>query len=153
MSSLPAVSERPDFLRARLRSASGAVLRDRVRLLLLTRSGAVTSLAQASERLGRHRNTLRRWTATYRAGGYEALTAQGTPGGPTGQRSITPHAFDALKARLANPDDGFASYTEAQAWLMEEHGIEIPYTTLHQIMRYGLRAKLKAPRPSHPKKA
>jgi transposase len=153
MSSLPAVSETPDFLHTRLRSATNAVLRDRIHLLALVQSGAVTSIAQAAERLARHRNTLRRWIASYRSGGFEALTAQGTPGGPPGQRSLTPHAFEALKARLADPDDGFASYLEAQAWLLEEHGAEIPYTTLHQIMRYGLRAKLKAPRPSHPKKA
>lgn len=57
-----------------------------------------------------------------------------------------------LKERLAEPE-GFASYKAIQRWLADEHGIGLPYSTVHRIVRYELGAKLKAPRPSHPKKA
>ena len=36
---------------------------------------------------------------------------------------------------------------------VEEHDVELPYATVHGIVRYDLEAKPKAPRPSHPKKA
>ena len=36
---------------------------------------------------------------------------------------------------------------------VEEHDVELPYATVHGIVRYELEAKPKAPRPSHPKKA
>jgi RNA polymerase sigma-70 factor (ECF subfamily) len=36
---------------------------------------------------------------------------------------------------------------------VEEHNVELPYATVHGIVRYELEAKPKAPRPSHPKKA
>jgi RNA polymerase sigma-70 factor (ECF subfamily) len=35
---------------------------------------------------------------------------------------------------------------------VEEHDVELPYATVHGIVRYDLEAKPKAPRPSHPKK-
>ena len=36
---------------------------------------------------------------------------------------------------------------------VEEHDVELPYATVHGIVRYDLEAKPKAPRPSHPKKS
>jgi hypothetical protein len=41
---------------------------------------------------------------------------------------------------------------DIQQWLREEFGLEVPYQTLHGIVRYQLKAKLKRPRPSHAKK-
>ena len=59
--------------------------------------------------------------------------------------------YQALKSRLG--ENGFADgYVEAQRWLKEAFGVEIPYKTLHGIVRYRLRAKLKRARPSHVKK-
>jgi hypothetical protein len=52
---------------------------------------------------------------------------------------------------LATPS-GFASYVALQQWLREEYGLEVSYKTLHGIVRYQLKAKLKRPRPRHAKK-
>jgi hypothetical protein len=60
--------------------------------------------------------------------------------------------MDQLKERLSEPE-GFGSYKEIQQWLAEEQNLELPYSTVHRIVRYELEAKLKTPRPSHPKKA
>ena len=58
--------------------------------------------------------------------------------------------MEALKDRLAEPE-GFGSYKEVQQWLAAEQGLELCYSTVHGIVRYGLGAKPKAPRPSHSK--
>ena len=73
------------------------------------------------------------------------------PGAPAGQKTLPPAVFEQLKARLATPT-GFASYLDVQRWLREEFALEVPYKTLHGIVHYQLKAKLKRPRPSHAKK-
>ena len=151
MSALLTVAETEADLRHRLATTRDAVLRDRLHFLLLAATGAVASITQAADRLLRHRNTVSRWAADYRRGGLDALLDIGTPGKPPGQRTIPHDAFEALKARLAS-ETGFASYIEVEHWLRDQHGVEVCYSTLHQIVRYELGAKLKAPRPSHPKK-
>ncbi|PSQ97534.1 MAG: transposase, partial [Bacteroidetes bacterium SW_9_63_38] len=67
-----------------------------------------------------------------------------------GQQSIPPDVMERLKERLAGPE-GFGSYKEIQQWLAEEQDLELCYSTVHGIVRYELDAKLKVPRPSHPK--
>lgn len=39
-----------------------------------------------------------------------------------------------------------------QRWLKDEFELEIPYKTIHKIIYYRLKAKLKRARPSHVKK-
>jgi hypothetical protein len=56
-----------------------------------------------------------------------------------------------LQARLATTR-GFASYVELQQWLREDFGLEVPYPTLHGLVRYHLQARLTRPRPSQAKK-
>jgi len=98
-----------------------------------------------------HRNTVAAWLRRYRAGGLEALLTYKEAGAPAGQKTLPPAVFAQLQARLAT-SSGFASYVELQQWLREEFGLDVPYTTLHGIVRYQLQAKLKRPRPSHAKK-
>lgn len=152
MPALLTVVETEDALRDRLTATRDAVLRDRLHFLILVATGTVATITEAADRLLRHRNTVGRWAADYRDGGLEALLDVKPAGKPPGQRTIPAPAFEALKARLAGPT-GFASYVEVERWLREAHGVEACYSTVHQIVRYELGAKLKAPRPSHPKKA
>ena len=64
-----------------------------------------------------------------------------------GKRPALPEAIlDALQLRLQQPE-GFRSYGEIQAWLTQEYGLEIPYKTVHKIVHYKLKAKLKVARP------
>jgi hypothetical protein len=72
-------------------------------------------------------------------------------GVPSGQKSLPAAVFAQLQARLATAS-GFASYGAIQQWLREEFSLEVPYKTLHGIVHYQLKAKLKRPRPSHAKK-
>jgi hypothetical protein len=59
--------------------------------------------------------------------------------------------FTPFQARLATAS-GFASYGAIQQWLREAFRLEVPYKTLHGLVHYQLKAKLKRPRPSHAKK-
>jgi transposase len=120
-------------------------------LLVLIKSGQVTSRGQAATHLALHRNTVGAWLRHYRDGGLEALLTYKEAGAPAGQKTLPPAVFAQRKTRLATPT-GFASYLEAQRWLRDEFALEVPYKTLHGIVHYQLKAKLKRPRPSHAKK-
>jgi transposase len=148
---LPEITEDLDTLQARLRSERDAQLRPRLHLLVLLKSGQVTTRRQAATHLAVHRNTIALWLHTYRDGGLPALLTYKEAGAPSGQKSLPAAVFAQLQARLATPT-GFASYVELQHWLREEFALEVPYKTLHGIVHYQLKAKLKRPRPSHAKK-
>jgi transposase len=42
----------------------------------------------------------------------------------------------------------FTVIKEVKHWLCEEQGVEMPYSTVHRIVRYKLQAKLKVARPT-----
>jgi transposase len=148
---LPAITEDLDTLQARLRSERDPHRRPRLHLLVLLKSGQVTTRRHAATHLAVHRTTVALWLRTYRDGGLSALLTYKEAGAPAGQKTLPPAVFEQLKTRLAT-STGFASYLDVQRWLREEFGVEVPYKTLHGIVRYQLKAKLKRPRPSHAKK-
>jgi len=43
--------------------------------------------------------------------------------------------------------EGFNSYSQIQEWLSQECQVAVAYKTVHKIVRYKLKAKLKVPRP------
>lgn len=49
---------------------------------------------------------------------------------------------------MQDPLGGFRSYKEVKVWLFEEQGLEMPYSTVHRMVRYELDAKLKVARPT-----
>src|SRR4029453_9284513 len=148
---LPAITEDLDVLQTRLRNERDPQLRPRLHLLVLLKSGQVTTRRQAAAHLAVHRNTITGWLRPYRHGGLEALLIYREPGAPSGQKTLPPTVFAQLQARLATPT-GFASYVAIQQWLHEEFALEVPYQTPPRIARYNPKAKLKRPRPSHAKK-
>jgi transposase len=148
---LPPVTEDLDTLQERLRQERDPKRKPRLHLLVLLKAGQVTSRSQAATHLALHRNTVADWLRRYRAGGLDALLTYKEAGAPAGQKTLPPAVFEQLQTRLAT-SPGFASYIELQHWLREAFGLEVPYTTLHGIVRYQLKAKLKRPRPRHGKK-
>jgi transposase len=149
--SLPSITEDLETLEDRLRRERDPKRKARLHLLVLLKSGQVTSRGQAATHLALHRNTVAAWLRCYRNGGLKALLTYKEAGAPAGQKTLPPPVFAQLQARLAT-SSGVASYVELQQWLREEFGLAVPYTTLHGIVRYQLQAKLKRPRPSHAKK-
>jgi transposase len=61
-------------------------------------------------------------------------------------RIISDEAIQELTARLED-EEGFASYYEIQAWLKEKYGIDVAYSTVHGLVKYGLEASPKVVRP------
>ena len=148
---LPLIAEDLETLQERLRHERDPKRKPRLHLLVLIKSGQVTSRGQAATHLALHRNTVAVWLRRYRDGGLETLLAYKEPGAPAGQKTLPPAVFAQLKARLATPT-GFASYLDVQRWLREAIALEVPYKTLHGIVHYQLKANLKRPRPSLAKK-
>ncbi len=122
--------------------------KERVQALYWLKSEQVSDLPTVAQLLGRHLATVYRWMERYRAGGLARLLELDYV--HRGRPSVLPEAARAaLKARLAQPEGGFASYKAIQTWLAEKFGLELAYPTLHRLVRYQLKAKLKVPRPRH----
>ena len=105
-----------------------------------------TTKREAAEHLAVHRNTVARWLGRYEGGGLEGLLTSDKRGFEPGQRTVPEPVLGALEARLADPE-GFPSYVEVGRWLHEEFGLEVPYKSVYNLVRYHLGAKLKVPRP------
>lgn len=148
---LPHISEDLDLLRKRLRQTSDLRLKPRLHLLVLVKAKKVRTRQEAAARLALHRNTVGRWLRRYQVEGLDGLLRLARRGAPVGQRALPEPALAALKRRLEDPE-GFGSYLEVQQWLEEAFGLELSYKTVHKLVRYRLKAKLKRPRPRHAKK-
>lgn len=147
---LPEVFESVEELESLLARTSDARRKQRVHLLLLIRSGRVNSRLAAAAHLAAHRNSVGDWLEKYEKGGLDAMLEIGTRGARQGIRVLKPAALEALRAHLKA--EGFDSYTQIQEWLRSEFGADIPYPTVHRIVRYRLKSKLKRARPRHVKK-
>lgn len=148
---LPRINEDLDLLRKRLHQTSDLRLKTRLHLLVLVKAEKVHTRQEAAVRLALHRNTVGRWLRQYQAEGLDGLLRLVRRGAPAGQRALPEPALAALKRRLQDPE-GFAGYLEVQQWLEEEFGLELSYKTVHKLVRYRLKAKLKRARPRHAKK-
>jgi transposase len=83
--------------------------------------------------------------------GWRGCCGWGRVGAPAEQRTLSAAAFAGLQTRLREPE-GFASYGAIQQWLAEEWGEAVAYQAVHRLVHRRLKAKLKRPRPLHPKK-
>jgi len=151
MYNIPEISEPAQQLERLVRKERDAQVQRRYHMLYLLKTGEAKSRSAAARHLGVHRNTIASWLDLYEEGGLQKLQEIGEPGPEPGQQSIPSSVMEALKDRLAEPE-GFGSYKDIQQWLAEEQDLELCYSTVHGIVRYELGAKLKSPRPSHPKK-
>lgn len=147
---LPGVAEALDELKVRLKRERDGQRRARLHLLVLMRSGQVRSRQDAATHLAIHRNTIARWLAAYERDGLAGLLSVQSPGAKPGQKALPAAVLEALRQRLKA--EGFDGYTHIERWLQEEHGLEVPYKTVHGLVRYRLGAKLKRARPVHAKK-
>src|SRR5262245_32979665 len=148
---LPGITEDLESLQARLRRERDPQWRPRLHLLVLLKSGQVTTRRQAAAHRAVHRHTVALWLRTYRQGGLTALLTDKEAGAPAGQKRLPAAVCAQLQARLATAS-GFASYVAIQQWLREEFSLEVPDKTVHGTVPYQLKAKRKRPRPSHAKK-
>lgn len=147
---LPEVYESVEELESLLARTGDAQRKQRVHLLLLIRSQRVHSRLAAAAHLAVHRNSVGDWLEKYEQGGLEAMLEIGTRGAKPGIRVLSPAVLKALQARLNA--EGFDGYTQVREWLSSEFGANVPYPTVHRIVRERLKSKLKRARPRHVKK-
>lgn len=122
--------------------------KERMQILYWLKSGQAKTVEELASLSGHHRTTISRWLSNYRRGGVnELLNIKKSTGR---QRIIPLEIEDKLVEELKDPE-GFASYEEVQTWLKAIWDIEMSYTSVHKLVRYRLKAKLKVPRPCHVK--
>lgn len=146
--SLPKIQESISELKEMLRTEKRMRQRQRLQMLHLFKSGQADTHIKAAGMLAVDRMTIGRWLQTYKKEGVPGLLGIKTR--PNRKLSIPPCILHALKHELENPE-GFSSYT-IQIWLKQKFTLSIPYKTVHGIVRYKLKAKLKVGRKSHVKK-
>ena len=118
--------------------------KERIQALYLLKTRQVETVKYLAVLLGRGRITVQRWLRLYRDGGLNRLLEQRKSPGRT--KTIPLEVRSLIKQELSEPE-GFKSYEEVQTWLLASEGIKASYKVVHEVVRYKLKAKLKAPRP------
>ena len=146
---IPLIHETSEELKRRLKTARDTQKQQRVQVLYLLQTQQARTRRQVARLLGVSRHTIGRWLAAYERGGIpQLLTIAKAPGNAP---LLPPAVRQALRHRLAQPE-GFASDQAIWPWLQDEYGLSLAYKTVHKLVRYQLRAKLKVPRKSPIKK-
>lgn len=104
---LPPINESTSELEDRLRHEKQPQRKERLLLLYLLKTAQARSRKAAATTIGRSRNTVARWLDLYEADGLEALLAVYEPTGQSGQRTLPREVFEALQAKLSDPE-GFS---------------------------------------------
>lgn len=138
------IHESQQELEKRLKAQRSASGKERLQMLYWLKNGEVNTCKELVKRLNRGHATITRWLKKYKEGGLGALLeVKYAPG----KETIFPtQAIANLEQRLQQPE-GFKSYGEIQQWLKTECGVMAAYKTVHKLVRYKLKAKLKVPRP------
>lgn len=144
------IEESAATLKTLLDQQSQAINRSKVQVLWWIKTGAVTRVNDLAQMSGYHRTSVSRWLSSYRQGGLSSLLAVHPK---TGRRpKLSVEIREQIAEKLADPI-GFGSYKEVHAWVQERFGVAVAYKTVHKTVRYGLKAKLKRPRPTSEKQA
>ena len=143
------ITESAETLKKLLTNANTPQEKERIQTIYWLKTKTVETVKQIAIMLGRNRVTVQKWLRQYRVGGMNSLLkSQKNKGGRP--RVIPVDAVEKLKEELKNPE-GFSSYGEIQEWLKICFDVDVAYRTVHELVRYQLKAKLKVPRPLHTK--
>ncbi len=145
----PEITESVSELKSLLRKTPVGYQKQRLTALYLFRSGHATTRKQAAALIGVNRKTIGHWISTYESEGLDALLDRDySPGCPP---RLSKEQQDLLRAELEKPE-GFSSYQQITDYIAETFGVQMHYKTVHALVRYKWKAKLKVPRKSHKKK-
>ena len=146
---IPLIQERGAELTELLRTERSARRRTRLQVLYLLQSGQARTRQEVATLVAVHRHTIGRWLAVYARAGLKAMLTLQTH---SNRAPALPVPVRQALARQLQDPHGFGSYSEVQQWLWQQHSVSVKYKTLHRLIRYQLKAKLKVPRASHVKK-
>jgi transposase len=138
------IAETVEELKQQLKHQKKGQQKERLQMLYWLKSGQVKTRQELAKRLARNESTIYRWLQKYQQGGLtKLLEVKVAPGI---ESKIKGQVLEQLQQKLSQPE-GFESYRAIQSWLAKLCGVEIGYSTVHRIVRYQLKAKLKVPRP------
>ena len=120
----------------------------KIQSLYLLKINAVETVRHLAIIIGRGESTIHRWLHQYKIGGMSHLLSEPTKTGRPKKLDIETVAK--IQQELSN-SQGCNSYQEIKLWLLVCQNIDISYSTIHRVVRYELRGKLKVPRPIHEK--
>jgi transposase len=140
------IAESAEELREMMNHQARAKFRERLQILYWIKIEFFRSLQELADHLGRSKSVIVKWLKTYRTQGLAALLEWNYHGGR--RSKLSDAILDNLQQRLSDPTAGFNSYKEVKHGLCEEQGLEMPYSTVHRIVHYKLRAKRKVARPT-----
>ncbi|MBC7474823.1 MAG: helix-turn-helix domain-containing protein [Candidatus Sericytochromatia bacterium] len=142
---IPQITEELSDLKILLKKESKSWIKQRVQMLYLLKSKQVSTILEISSILAVNRNTVGRWLALYEKGNIEFLIEMRKPKGRS--LSIPLNVLEKLRDELKS-EKSFESYKDIQSWLKKEHDLDIPYKTVHKIVRYRLLGKIKKTKTS-----
>ena len=146
---IPPIHETAEELKRLHKQERHRLKQQRLHALYLLASGQAHERQQVAALLGVGRNAVGRWLESYEAGGLKAvLSVKPSPGKAP---ALKPEQLTQLREALARPE-GFGSYGQVQQWISDELGVQMNYPAVHKLVHDKLGARLKVPRPSHPKK-
>ncbi|MDG4594125.1 MAG: helix-turn-helix domain-containing protein [Candidatus Contendobacter sp.] len=140
------IHESAEELRRIMNEQTRAKFRERLQILYWIKTGFCNSLQELADHLGRSKSVIVKWLKVYRTEGLAGLLQWNYHGGR--RSKISEAMVAALQLRFNDPAQGFHSYGEIQQWLLQEYEVDIPYSTVHQVVRYRMKAKLKVARPT-----
>ncbi len=146
---LPNIKEDISQLEQMLKTEKDARLKERILALYLIKTGQAKTRIALGKMLAKYRTTIGDWLKEYENNGMSGLLTIQTHSNR--KPAIPPDVLEQLKQKLKDPE-GFNSYKAIQIWIATEFNISVPYKTLHNIVRYRLKSKLKVGRKSHVKK-
>lgn len=146
---LPNIKEDISQLEHMLKTEKDARLKERILALYLLKTKQAKTRISVAKMLAKYRTTIGDWLEAYEKNGIEGLLRIRTHSNR--MSSIPPDVLEKLKEKLEDPE-GFKGYKAIQIWIATQFGINVPYKTLHGIVRYRLKAKPKVGRRSHIKK-
>ena len=139
------VKETQEELEALLKQEKNVRKRERLQFLYWYKTGQATTRQALGKLLHRSQVAIGQWADTYRTRGLQGLLHLKYRGGNLAP-SIPVEIQWRLKEQLGRPE-GFSSYKEIQVWLKEQHGLDVPYSTVHGTVKYRMKADPKVPRP------
>ena len=140
------ITETSNQLQDLLNQQKTATSYRKIQALYLFKTGQIKTIKEIANALGVHRVSVQRWFKQYAEEGLEALlTVKKQTGRP---KAISSVAERELQKKLHDKNNEFKNYADIQEWLLSEYGEYINYKTLHSLVKYKLKAKLKFARKS-----
>lgn len=113
----------------------------RIEMLYLIKSDEEHYKRNLANRLGYSRTTVDEWLRRYEEGGLKSLLSiSKSPGAPT---KFPKRVRQGLLRRL-NSKHTFRTYVDIQRHLKDKYDLDLPYSTVHDYVRYQLNIDLKA---------